>query len=775
MNTSAHHTGRGFSLIEVMIAVVVLSFGLLALAALQASLFRAGAEAKARSNATALAQSVVENAKTFAYLASPDPATYPVASTYAGLVTANLGTHEVGGITYHTCRQVWRYQSTVGGSTFNGVAATATEKTQSPASVVGGAISMSGCTTSTGAAGAPVGGVAEFKEVRVTVAWMGADAELKSVSLTDSIAAVAPADAIQVVKQPVAASMGPQVWIEPPNKDNPQVVPIGIGGDQHAASSNPKPEQFVQDVSAATLFSVQTFTGNTGGAEVRLNRKLDVAAVSCVCEQGTGTAFQSSANVPAYQPTVWNGKQLAYMEPLAAPVGTKIGRPLVSNSSPEIEALCTVCCRDHHESTNRSPRPDPYRALTAGETGGAEHWGYRMQGNSYQVGQGLFPAGTETSGLYVDACQLIRVNGLMRMAVDAQQNQLMVTPLADNLLGYRDASFITKYSGFVSGLIDGGIASLPSGYPGPLARFPQATQTHLEAYADLINPDTITLANGDVKKLVAFGLYIDYLSPDTLKAYACAKAKSNAGDCAGLGDRNSLEVLPFYAVNVANLGSWNSTRAGVASVENATYSNQGLLTSDGGRVTAGLRDWGDASDPVLVGIDINNSNSGLAGTQPVDPDDAADANFVSDAQRFIKPGSNTGGSRNSLFIKVGASSTLTLSTILVTSPAGGTQCTYANKTATTTCRFDSPAAQLTLGIANYTTSAKVKGSTVITNRKICVPTQLRVSQPVVVDNGLVSESATLTLTGLAAVDYSLTIDIVNESDTCPTGSAAMTP
>lgn len=772
MTISKLRTEGGFSLIEVMIAVVVLSFGLLALAALQGSLFRAGAESKARANATAIAQAAVEDAKTFAYLTSPDPLSYPVSDTYAGLATANLGTQQINGTTYYTCRQVWRHRSSIGGTTFDGLAAGAAEKTGTPASVSAGAVSMAGCTTTAGSADVPGGGVAEFKEVRVTVAWLGADGQLKSVALTDTIAAVAPADAIQVVKGPLESSRGPEVWIEPPNKDNPQVVPIAIGGDQSAASSNPKPEQFVQDVSAATLFSVQTFTGSTSGNEVLLNRKLDVAAVSCVCQQGTGSAFQSSSTNPAYQPTVWNGKQLAYMEPLAAPVGTRIATPVVSNSAPEIESLCTVCCRDHHESSNRQPRPDPYRALTSGEASGGEHWGYKKQGNSYRIGEGLFPAGADTSSLYVDACQLIRVNGLMRMAVDAQQSQLLVTPLNDARTGYLQTNFISRYSGFVSSLVADGVAALPAGYPGPGARFPAPSTTLLTAYDDIVNSPAIALAAGDVKKLVAFGLYVDYLSPDTLKAYNCARTSSNAGDCAGLGDRNPLEVLPFYAVNVANLGSWASARAGVAAVVNATYSNQGLLTSDGGVVTAGSL---GSTTPVPVSIEINNSNSGLAGTQPVDPDDGSNFNFVTDFQNFTKASGNSGGSRNSLFIRVGASSTLTLSTILVTSPAGGTQCTYANKSATTTCRFDAPAALLTVGLTNYTTSAKVKGATVITNRKVCVPTDLRVSQPVVVNNGLVTESATITLNTLLPLDYTLTVDIVNEADACPAGTAPLSP
>ena len=42
MSMQIRNKARGFSLIEVMIAVLVLSFGLLALAALQGELFRAG-------------------------------------------------------------------------------------------------------------------------------------------------------------------------------------------------------------------------------------------------------------------------------------------------------------------------------------------------------------------------------------------------------------------------------------------------------------------------------------------------------------------------------------------------------------------------------------------------------------------------------------------------------------------------------------------------------------------------------------------------------------
>ena len=283
----------------------------------------------------------------------------------------------------------------------------------------------------------------------------------------------------------------------------------------------------------------------------------------------------------------------------------------------------------------------------------------------------------------------------------------------------------------------------------------------------------------NTRKLVAFGLYVDYLNADTIQAYNCAGKLPESDDCAGLGNRNPLEVLPLYAVNVANLGSWNSAKAAAGSVVNATYGNQGLLVQDGGIVTAGSGTSGvDASMnplPFAITLNINNSNSGLAGTAPVDPDDKSDANFVNDAQAFTKASGVVTGSRNSLFVRVGATSTLTLSTVIVTSPDGGTQCTFAKRTNLTTCRFDSPAALLTVGFANYTTSATVRGTTVITNRKICVPSSARVSSLTFINGGQTSETTRLLLNTLAAVDYTLTIDIVNQADTCPTGTAPLSP
>lgn len=734
MNAPVIRRIRGFSLLEVMIAVILLSFGLLALATLQASLFRAGAESKARANAVAVAQQVIENAHTYAYVTGA-----PAGDTYLALASASLDKVRLGGIDFEVSRTVTRYIFDPAKGAFQ----------EQPPSVGYNA------------------GLPEFKQVDVSVSWTGDAGSAKTVTLTDTVSAIAPADTTQVLKPPGTGPKGPIVLIEPPGKDNPTVVPIAIGTDQSAASSNPKPQQFIQDISAATTFNVLTFTGAASANNVLLNRKLDVAAVSCVCSREDSPV--STTSTPAFKPAVWNGRRLAYDEPERVAPGTPIATAVVSASTSDIETLCTVCCRDHHEVAARNlPRPDPWRPVPAA---GEEHYGYKRRGSAYETDT-LLPLGTDTDNRYVDACQLVRVDGIMRIITDADQAHLAVTPLSVDKKGYADAAFVEKYSGFVTGAVSSGVSAvtgtLKDAYPGPEGRFPRQPITKGEVAVDFG-----TLAFNDPaipRGLVAFGLYVDYLSPDTLKAYKCALDKNNAGDCIGLGSRNALETIPFYAVNVANLGSWASEYQGTVAVENATYNAQGLLSTDGGTllpVAARFR-----PDPFDISLEIGVSNSGLTATLPVDPDDKLDFNFSTDRQVVSRTGTAT-SKLNNLSIATNVTSTLTLSAV-DTRLAGGNQCPYANKTKTSTCRFVSnpfPGEGIVVSFGQYVTSTydRKTNVTTISDRQICVPTDLRVGVPTVSNPGTISEVTSVRMMGLGELDYRLLIAIVGQGETCPSG------
>ncbi|HZH42875.1 MAG TPA: prepilin-type N-terminal cleavage/methylation domain-containing protein [Lysobacter sp.] len=733
---------RGFSLIEVMIAVVVLSFGLLSLAGLQAELMRAGAEAKARANATAIAQQVIESARSFAFVTAPG-ADYE-GDTYMSLASGNWTVNNVGGINYTVAREVRRYRYDVAAGEFVDQTATGDPFDAS---------------------------VSEFKFVAVTVSWSGNDGTTKTVRLTDSIAAVAPADAAQVVKSPSSAAQGPVVWIEPPGKGSSQVVPIAIGSDKFAASSNPQPQQFVNDVSSATLFSVLTFTGNPDGNEVQLNRRIDVAAVSCVCESDGSV---STATAPAYEPTVWNGKRMAYMAPRPAPTGKPIGKPVVSNADKEAEYLCTVCCRDHHDASEQALKVDPYRALVNGAHG---HYGYKKKGGGgYQISAGLFPVGSDTGNEYVEACRLIRVDGLRRLAVDARQNDLTVAPLnaASPPTGFADPQFKTKYSAFVLDYVKNAIDSRPGDYPAT-AFLPPLPSDKLVAHKDVVAPSAITLsAAGDKRTLVSFGLYIDYLTEDTLFAYNCAKAENNTGDCRGYGDRDPLEFIPFYAVNVANLGinstftgpaelvAWRADNPNVVGVSNTQFKN-GAVSADGGVAVAQA---GSSATPVKAIQMINVSNSGLAGTAPVDPDDAdrtgdphnADdrSSYATDYQEFNKNGGggNTPPTQYQLTVQPVWSDQPKNSQISVS--VGGSVCSP--------CQF-TPGVPFKVRISGFTTQ---QGKNV-TDRQVCLPGDARISNITSQHDGSTNEFVEFNLALSASSNHTLTVGVILDSASCGTG------
>lgn len=619
MKSINHRVDRGFSLLEVMIAVVVLAIGLMSLAALQGRLFQAGAESKARTTASALAQQAIEDARAYPFAKAPTGFTGP---DYVGLVSWDTDQKVTeGGVEFTVSREVSRYRP-------------------------------DGTELAVGALFDP--SKPEFKVVNVSVSWAGADGTSKSIQLKDSMASLAPADAFNVIKTPVAAESGPQVWIEPPNKDNPAVVPIAVGDDQSAASSNPVPRRFTKQDSntAATIFSVHTFSGSANGSEVLLNRKLDVAAVTCRC---SGTSASTASN-PAYEPVVWNGKQLAYMDPRPLPAGTKIGTYSGGQSSKDIDEMCTVCCRDHHESTERLQRPDPYRKLPnelyAGEAYGSEH--YLVSPKSQNEPDLPMFVGPRSSGEYSEACQIIRVDGRSRLAIDPMQNMLVTVPMTDDLKSQEvrdedgnvlEGKFAEMYSGMVVDFISGGVGTVKSqpGYLSPDSRFPEFVEASYSPFYDpILKPAPVLLptkTGAQTKSLVSFGLYVDYLSPETIAAYDCAANKAtNSSDasCDGLRDRNPLETLPFYAINVANLGVWNPEMVDSHPywVSSPEYEkNTGILKGNGGVVAM---QSGNEEVCTEVSIAITRSSSGIAARLPIDKDDSAGTNRSGDSLKFTE-------------------------------------------------------------------------------------------------------------------------------------------
>src|SRR6478735_6959556 len=98
---------RGFSLLEVLVAVVILSVGLLALATLQLSLIRSSAETKSQTIAAGLAKDKIESVRSFVSLSDYWAKTAPVAGQVENFNDG--GTGQYGGVDFVRNTKIVRY------------------------------------------------------------------------------------------------------------------------------------------------------------------------------------------------------------------------------------------------------------------------------------------------------------------------------------------------------------------------------------------------------------------------------------------------------------------------------------------------------------------------------------------------------------------------------------------------------------------------------------------------------------------------------------------
>ena len=154
----------GFSLIEVLVSVVVMSFGLLALASLQGALMKAGSESRAQSVALSMASEKLE------YFTG-----YRDREEFQALTDGSDAPVTVDGISYTRSWTVERYAYPDAGGTFAAVA-------------------------DTGETAANHVNNNEFKRLEVQVQWTDASGVSQAVALEGALAALSPLDTAKVAK-----------------------------------------------------------------------------------------------------------------------------------------------------------------------------------------------------------------------------------------------------------------------------------------------------------------------------------------------------------------------------------------------------------------------------------------------------------------------------------------------------------------------------------------------------------------------------------------------
>lgn len=561
----AKKKASGFSLIEIMVAVVVLATGLLALAALQGSLARNSAEAKVRGRVAAMLSARMDQLRAGGYdgvAADAGGTTSDEAcdtSARPWLCTAAKDA-ALGSLNFSQTVQEW--SSSAGAAVFTNVAPT--DPDNDP----------------------------QFKRVMLTATWSDAMGDSRSLSMSSDISALALRSSLVPPPDPDSASnVRPVVRQDDPAEAG--MIPIAIGDGSQTAATNPKPIVVGRNNTLIeTKFNVLTYQIAGGAAQVQ--QRVETTVIGCTCKygnQGQLTGIQSQN----FRPTYWDGTRYVTPELIdrtnsaLRPVAGPVGAGSTDRTNPQSD-LCTDCCRDHHDASTDTVKFDPFR------TDAHEHYRNNNLAAAVQVASG---------GEYNESCRVIRVDGFWRVATDARVvhfDYIGTGPDADDQAP--DPTYADNYETFVVDYLRAKFVG-----PDPIG----ADERYAQAPAK--RPTSITITAGETRYQHTHGVLLDNMETEALNKISAQVANCTRTDQAEC----VLPHIPFTTINLTELSRYAPSNANVISVLDggANFNDDDIIQ---GMVT-GQSSAPQGTNVVTANASIKLSNTGLAAVLPIDPQD----------------------------------------------------------------------------------------------------------------------------------------------------------
>jgi len=582
----------GGMLLEVVLAIAVFAFGMLALVQLQGNLTRSSADANTRTVATNIAEEIIENIRGFTQV---DPVADPDEWGYLELVGNALSTTVTrGGMDFAVSAEIYDFWWDKVQEKF--VKNAATDPPTVPNDVGGLAY-------------------ASFKLLKLDVAWNTSQefyvdddntAVLGpgNITIYEIIPNSPPSLGAKIAANPNAAGNAPFAQHTP--GDKPDIVALDLGGTVAKESTTPVPDIIRSGRLTETSFDVVTY--NT--ANNAFIRREEFVTVGCECTLHTN-------GEGGFRPVVWNGVDYTAGELVA-------NKNSGESSNNQQSVFCDICCRDHHDggsgATDTAETKKQVYNPWSGANGSQDHKHYRRAGN----GQ-LVEAGDGQD--YAEACRLVRKDGFFRVAQDFNQEGFFGIPH-----DYLDADYeIGEYSDYVNDAVDDFYVTNPSvmKQPGddPLIQFTNPATGLKDRKLPAMVPETATnlpilVAPYSVEQqLRSRGIYNDYLSNEAkAKIAGCQNDVSRCVLPDYDPDLGLLAYYPYFDVQLTSLATWAEVVP-----DKPVHVTDDLIESDNSHSKGLAEKLNDDGDSSTIKIDFLDGNVGIAAIDPIAPPPAAAA------------------------------------------------------------------------------------------------------------------------------------------------------
>lgn len=522
---------KGFTLIEVLIALVVAVIGILAMIQLSGAFLKTVAESEQRTVAYAIAERQMENLRSFDNLSG-----ITTGETYFENLSSSSAVMTVStGQASYTFNVAWTISDNI----------------------------VSGGVVSPGASGAIH---RMLKQADIVVSWTEPDAA--SVSLSSYIGGIDPNAAALTVDN--AANVGgdsPDVGYTPGVA--PEVIAVDVADGKLKETTKPLPE--VSNKSQSTQVRFETITYTNTDTEIQLIQE-DFVTVNCRCILDTSGG---SVITPAYQKFEDSGTPLS--EVLGTTVSGATGTQASIGGGKSQSDFCTRCCANHHDTAGSAIKYSPHAGTAS--TGDAS-FSHGIDHPHYKIVDASTDPITLTEAVhgdeYLEACRFKRIYGVYRLIPDWDLREINVFP--NTYLASVASSGLPDYVEYIKDYVKYQI------YNVDLAASSAAAVKAATTAPTLTTTPSLTLSATEDDESISRAIYMD----DVTKVEGLADYLLSLST-ASVAEDTWLEFIPFNEINTTQLSLWESSSTAIATVTNQTIDsvyNRGLIDAQAQGSTA---------------------------------------------------------------------------------------------------------------------------------------------------------------------------------------------